>query len=62
MQRLRRVFEIDLNHCTRCGGTVRVIAAPALIGQILAHRDARDNVTVHTSAGGARAPPAASLH
>ena len=26
MQRLRRVFDIDLRHCTRCGGTVRVIA------------------------------------
>ena len=28
MQRLRRVFEIDLRSCPRCGdGTVRVIAA-----------------------------------
>lgn len=42
MQRLRRVFKIDLSHCPHCGGTVRVIAAitdPALIARILAHRD-----------------------
>ena len=34
MQRLRRVFQIDLSHCPRCGGTVRVVASitePALI-------------------------------
>jgi hypothetical protein len=33
MQRLRGVFQIDLSHCPRCGGTVRVVASitePAL--------------------------------
>ncbi len=44
MQRLRRVFEIDLRYCPRCGGPVRVIAAviePALITRILQHLDVR---------------------
>jgi Putative transposase len=65
MQRLRRVFDIDLQSCPRCGGTVRVIAAitdPALIAQILKHRDSRDDFRVKSAAGSARAPPAASLH
>jgi hypothetical protein len=60
MQRLRRVFEIDLRVCPRCAGPVRVIAAvtePALISSILQHLDRRDG-----SAAGARAPPAQSLH
>lgn len=50
MQRLRRVFEIDLRHCPRCGSAVRVIAAitdPAVIGTILRHR--------------ARAPPCTAM-
>ena len=49
MQRLRRVFAIDLRCCPRCGGSVRVIASitePALINKILHHRE-------HS----ARAPP-----
>jgi hypothetical protein len=54
MQRLRRVFAIDLRCCARCGGgPVRVIAAitqPALIARVLEHRAARDE-----TAGGARA-------
>ncbi len=65
MQRLRRVFAIDLSRCPRCGATVRVIAAitdPALIARILQHRDARDDFTAEARVGGARAPPAVSLH
>jgi hypothetical protein len=60
MQRLRRVFDIDLRYCPRCGGPVRVIAAvtePALITRFLQHLDPRDG-----AAGGARAPPALRLH
>ena len=42
MQRLRRVFAIDLRRCPRCGGgPVRVIAAipqPALVARILEQR------------------------
>ena len=60
MQRLRRVFAIDISTCARCGGKVRVIAAitqPALITRILEHRAAVD-----APGAGARAPPGASLH
>ncbi len=65
MQRLRPVFAIDLSHCPRCGGQVRVIAAitdPVLIVRILQHRDARDDCTGEARISGARAPPAVSLH
>ena len=65
MQRLRRVFDIDLKSCPRCGGQVRVIAAiiePALIAQILKHRDSRDDFRGKVPAGGARAPPGVVLH
>lgn len=40
MQRLRRVFDIDLSVCPRCGGAVCVLAVtsePAAIAAILAH-------------------------
>jgi hypothetical protein len=39
-QRLKRVFAVDIEHCRRCGGKLRVIASiedPALIERILAH-------------------------
>ena len=37
MQRLKRVFHIDIEHCGVCGGTLRVIACietPELIEKI----------------------------
>ena len=37
---LRRVFDIDLEHCPQCGGDLRIIAsieAPAVIVRILTH-------------------------
>ena len=37
---LRRVFDIDLEHCPQCGGEFRIIAAieePAVIVRILTH-------------------------
>ena len=40
MQRLKRVFGIDIETCERCGGKVKVmasIAAPAVIAPILKH-------------------------
>lgn len=40
MQRLRRVFAIEIERCGRCGGKLRVIASieePLLIERILAH-------------------------
>ena len=45
MQRLKRVFHIDIEHCGVCGGTLRVIACieiPALIEKILTHLAARN--------------------
>jgi hypothetical protein len=39
MQRLKRVFAIDIQRCRRCGGKLRVIASiedPSLIERILA--------------------------
>ena len=37
---LKRVFDIDIECCTHCGGTLKIIAAieePAVIAKILAH-------------------------
>jgi hypothetical protein len=37
---LRRVFDLDLEHCPQCGGDLRIIAAieaPAVIIRILTH-------------------------
>ena len=37
---LRRVFDIDLEHCQQCGGELTIIAAieePAVIVRILTH-------------------------
>ncbi len=58
MQRLERVFAIDIETCRRCGGQLKVIAsieAPAVIGRILAHLD-RTGLPRET-AFAARAPP-----
>ena len=40
MQRLKRVFHVDIEHCGVCGGTLRVIACietPEVIERTLAH-------------------------
>ena len=45
MQRLKRVFRIDIEHCGVCGGALRVIACietPELINRTLAHLAARN--------------------
>ena len=37
---LKRVFDIDIEHCPNCGGPLKIIAAivdPALIAKILTH-------------------------
>jgi hypothetical protein len=44
-QRLRRVFNIDIETCEACGGPVKVIASiedPEVIGKILNHLDKRE--------------------
>ena len=45
-KRLKRVFDIDIETCSECGGDVKIIASiedPAVIQKILAHLD--DNVS-----------------
>ena len=57
MQRLKRVFPIDIEHCPVCGGTLRIIACietPDIIEKILAHLAAREAHCAHP-----RAPPSA---
>jgi uncharacterized protein (UPF0212 family) len=44
MQRLRRVFGIDIGYCPRCGASLRVVAVitnPRVISVILEHLDTR---------------------
>jgi hypothetical protein len=59
-QRLKRVFNIDIETCQACGGLVRIIACiedPAVIQKILDHlkstEETRDPFSFHES----RAPP-----
>ena len=57
MQRLKRVFAIDIETCPECGGTLRVISCiedPPLIRKILGHVQQRAALTGIT----ARGPPA----
>ena len=64
MQRLKRVFAIEIERCRRCGGRLRVIASiedAALIERILAHVEKRVEEPVARSSPGARAPPQPSL-
>ena len=63
MQRLKRVFAIEIERCRRCGGKLKVIASlsdPALIERILAHvpRSAEEGEPRPCAA---RAPPQPSL-
>jgi len=63
-QRLKRVFDIDIETCSECGSDVRIIASiedPAVIQKILAHLD--DNTTSAAPAllPDCRASPTAGL-
>jgi len=56
MQRLKRVFAIDIETCPECGGTLRVVACiedPPLIAKILGHVQRREALTGRA----ARGPP-----
>ena len=56
MQRLKRVFAIDIETCPECGGRLRVIACvedPPLIAKILGHVQRREALFDGTP----RAPP-----
>jgi hypothetical protein len=59
-QRLKRVFNIDIDTCSECGGAMRVIASiedPAVIRKILAHLDQKAGADQPESLPPSRAPP-----
>ena len=59
-QRLKRVFDIDIETCEGCGSTVRIIAAiddPAVIRSILDHLEKRGALPNAYHRPTARAPP-----
>ena len=62
-QRLKRVFKIDIETCSHCGGTVKVIASiedPAIIKQILDHIQ-QHSESVQPKPHPVRAPPQYTL-
>ena len=63
-QRLKRVFNIDIEICPKCGGAVKIIACiedPVVIDKILIHLDKKDASTEQVLRPHPRAPPQASL-
>lgn len=63
-QRLKRVFDIDIETCEACGRTVRIIAAiedPAVIRSILDHLEKRGALPNAYHRPSARAPPRPAL-
>jgi len=63
-QRLKRVFNIDVDKCRLCDGNARVIATiedKAVIEKLLAHLDSEDSCTQTASLPQVRAPPSAGL-
>ncbi len=63
-QRLRRVFNIDIETCPACGGAVRIIACiedPEVIEKILTHLDAKGGAAQAFRRPPCRAPPQAGL-
>jgi len=58
--RLKRVFNIEIEQCARCGGRLRVLASiedPELIARMLAHRRERGAEDAPVASLGPRAPP-----
>ncbi len=63
-RRLKRVFNIDIETCSECGGEVRIIASiedPEVIRKILAHLDEKVTPTGTGMLPESRAPPATGL-
>lgn len=59
-QRLKRVFNIDIQTCTECGGFVKVIASieePEIIKKILAHVNHQPQAEQDNQLPALRAPP-----
>jgi hypothetical protein len=63
-QRLKRVFNIDVETCSGCGGAMKIIACiedPKVIQKILAHLDSLIPVPLTAVLPESRAPPQISL-
>ena len=63
-KRLKRVFNIDIETCSKCGGEVRIIASiedPEVIRKILAHLDEKVTPTGTGMLPETRAPPVTGL-
>ena len=63
-QRLKRVFNIDIETCGQCGGAVKVIASiedPLVIQKILSHLNTKNDEVVELLPPQSRAPPQISL-
>jgi hypothetical protein len=64
MQRLKRVFNIDIETCERCAGQVKIIACiedPAVIERILAHLKSKAPFAELALVPEGRGPPQARL-
>lgn len=64
VQRLKRVFNIDIETCQACGGPVRIIACiedPEVIKKILDHLDKQDTPPATGALPEGRAPPVGRL-
>jgi ribosomal protein S27E len=63
-QRLKRVFNIDIETCEKCQGPVRIIACvedPAVIRQILEHLRQKESIDTQAQLPPGRAPPQLAL-
>ena len=63
-RRLKRVFKIDIETCSKCGGEMKIIASiedPTVIHQILAHLKNKLASTDTPVLPACRAPPATGL-
>jgi hypothetical protein len=59
-KRLKRVFSIEIETCSECGGDVRIVASiedPAVIRKILAHLDKKEALSGKSLLPDCRAPP-----
>jgi hypothetical protein len=59
-KRLKRVFDIDIETCSECGGDVKIIASiedPVVIRKILAHLDQKVSLQQAGCLPESRAPP-----
>jgi len=63
-KRLKRVFDIDIETCSECGGDVKIIACiedPVVIRKILAHLDEKAVTAAMVRLPQCRAPPTKGL-